>query len=146
MPAIVAVADTVLNDPDQALTNAALLNNYNAGIHRKSSITAKADTISLSAAEVLSGHIRGVPTAAANYTLPTAAAMVAAITGAIVGDTFDFIISNKSGGANTITVLAGGATLEGTATVAQNVARAFRAVLTNVTASSEAYTVVGLAA
>jgi hypothetical protein len=145
MPAIGAVVDTVLNDPDQALLNANVKLNYESGV-RKSTITATADSATLTAAQLLSGHLRGVPTGAASYALPTAANMVAGLSSAAVGDTFDFVISNKSAGANTITVTAGGATLEGTVTVAQNVARSFRVVLTNVTASSEAYTVVGLAA
>ncbi len=102
------------------------------------------DTATLTAAQLLAGVISGVPTAAASYTLPTAALMVAAINRPKVGDSFDFLISNNSAGANTITVLAGGATLDGTVTVAQNVVRLFRVVLTNVTAAAEAYTVYGV--
>lgn len=109
------------------------------------SVTATTDTATITAAQVLTGVLRGVPTGAAAYTLPTAALLVAAIPNAAVGMIFDMVISNKSAGANTITVSAGaGGTAEGTLTVAQNAARNFRFILTNVTASSEAYTVYGM--
>jgi hypothetical protein len=109
----------------------------------KMTVTGKIDTVTLTAAELLTMIIDGVPTAAASYTLPTAANMVAGVKNAKVGDSFDFIINNRSAGANTITVLAGGATLRGTVTIAQNACRLFRLTLTNVTGASEAYTVFG---
>lgn len=108
---------------------------------KKSTATATADTATLTVAQLLTHIIDGTPTGAANYTLPTAANLVAGITNAKVGDSFEFIINNKSGGANTITVLAGGATLRGTATIAQNVCRKFVVLITNVTGGAEAYTV-----
>jgi hypothetical protein len=65
--------------------------------------------------------------------------------GVKVGDTFEFIITNNSAGANTITVAAGsGGTADGTLTVAQNVVRKFVVHVTNVTAASEAYFVYGI--
>lgn len=109
----------------------------------KMTISATTDTTTLTIAQLLTKVIRGVPTAAANYTLPTAANVVGGIKNAKVGDGFDFIISNKSAGANTITVLAGGATLEGTVTIAQNAVRFFRLILTNVGGGTEAYSVYG---
>lgn len=112
------------------------------GVSAGAAIAATADTATLTAAQLLNKVIRGVPTGAANYTLPTAALLVAAIANCQVGDIFDFVISNKSAGANTITVLAGGATLEGTATVAQNAARIFRLIVTGI-GGGAAYTVIG---
>lgn len=109
----------------------------------KRTITGKTDTVTLTIAELLTKVIDGVPTAAANYTLPTAANLVAGIPNCKVGDSFDFIINNRSAGAFTITVLAGGATLRGTVTVAQNTCRRFTVTVTNVTGASEAYTVFG---
>jgi hypothetical protein len=84
------------------------------------------------------------PTAAAIYTLPTAANLVGGIANARVGDSFWFCINNKSAGANTITLAAGGGTVDGTLTVAQNVIRNFLVIITNVTSASEAYFVYGM--
>lgn len=106
--------------------------------------TAVTDTATLTIAQLLTKVIDGTPTAAASYTLPTAANLVAGIANCKVGDSFDFVINNKSAGANTITVLAGGATLDGTATVAQHVIRQFTIIVTNVTGSSEAYFCYGI--
>lgn len=103
------------------------------------------DTATATIIQLLKGIIDAVPTGAATFTLPTAALLVAGMPGAKVGDTFWFIITNNSAGANTITVAAGsGGTADGTLTVAQNVVRMFVLTLTNVTASSEAYTVYGI--
>lgn len=109
--------------------------------------TAVDDTATVTAAQLLKRILDAVPTAAATFTLPTAALLVAAIPGAEVGDSFTFVITNNSAGANTITVAAGaGGTADGTLTVAQNVARIFLVTLTNVTSAAEAYTVYGLGA
>lgn len=109
--------------------------------------TALTNTATVTAAQLLTKVLDGTPTAAATYTLPTAALLVAAISGAAVGDSFEFVINNKSGAANTITVAGGsGGTADGTLTVAQNVIRKFKIIITNVTASSEAYFVYGLGA
>ncbi|KKL96340.1 hypothetical protein LCGC14_1845430, partial [marine sediment metagenome] len=106
--------------------------------------TAKTDTVTLTPAELLTGVIDGTPTSAANYQMPAAAAMVAEVPGAQVGDSFFFLINNKASGADTITVTAGGASLDGTITVAQNVIRQFFVIFTNVTGASEAYFVYGM--
>jgi hypothetical protein len=108
--------------------------------------TAKTDTATLTIAELLTKVIDGTPTAPATYTLPTAALLVAGIPNCKVGDSFAFLVNNKSG-ANAITVAAGaGGTADGTLTVAVNVVREFRVIVTNVTGSSEAYFVYGLGA
>lgn len=98
-------------------------------------------TATLTAAQLLGGFINSAPGAGITLTLPTAANMVAGVPGAKVGDTFQCSIENTAGGANSITLAAGGATLRGGTTVAQNKSAILRGVLTNVTASSEAYTV-----
>lgn len=78
--------------------------------------------------------------------LPTAALLVAAMgQSAIVGASFDFLIVNTSGAANTvqITMGSGGASGGGAvlSTIAQSTSRWFTVRLTNVTAGAEAYTV-----
>lgn len=108
--------------------------------------TATTDTATLTAAQLLTGLITATPTAAAAYTLPTPAAMVAAIAGCKVGTSFTVLVNNTSAsGAKTITMTANGSfTVDGTATVADNVARLFRVVINNVTASSEAAVLYGI--
>lgn len=107
--------------------------------------TAITDTATLTIAQLLTKVIDGTPTAAATYTLPTAANLVGGIANAQVGDSFSFYINNKSTGANTITAAAGtGGTSDGTLTVAQDVIREFLIIVTNVTAASEAYFVYGI--
>ena len=104
--------------------------------------TALTSTATVTAAQLLTRVIDGTPTGAANYTLPTAALMIAAMPDVAVGDSFMFAINNKSAGANTITVVAGGATADGTLTVAQNVCRAFFVFITGIVTA--AYSVYGL--
>lgn len=98
------------------------------------------------AAQMLGGLILRDPNGAGRSDVtPTAALLVAAIPGAIVGSSFHFTIRNDADAAETITVTAGsGATLSGTMTIDQNNIKSFLVVLTNVTASSEAYTVYSL--
>lgn len=106
---------------------------------KKSEATAST-TAALTAAQVLGGFVNSVPTGAVTLTLPTAALLVAALPGAKVGDAVDLSIENSSAGANSITLAAGsGGTLRGGATVAQNKSALVRILVTNVTASSEAY-------
>lgn len=107
--------------------------------------TALTATATLTIAQLLTKVIDGTPTLAATYTLPTAALLVAGIANAQVGDSFFFVVNNKSAGANTITMAAGtGGTADGTLTVAQDVIRTFLVIVTNVTAASEAYFVYGM--
>jgi hypothetical protein len=76
---------------------------------------------------------------------PTAAAIVAAIAGAIVGSSYEFTIRNTADAAETITVTAGtDVTLSGTMTIAQNNSKRFLAVCTNVTSGTEAVTIYSL--
>ena len=113
----------------------------------KTTQTALTDNATVTAAQLLTKVLDGTPTAAATYTLPTAALLVAQMPGVAVGDSFYFIVNNKAGGAYTITLAAGnGGTADGTLTVAQNVIRGFFVIITNVTGAAEAYFVYGLAA
>lgn len=116
-------------------------------IYEKTTQTALTDTATVTAAQLLTKVLDGTPTAAATYTLPTAALLVAAVSNCQVGTSFVFVVNNKSAGANTITVAAGsGGTSDGTLTIAQNVIRTFLVIITNVTGGSEAYFVYGIGA
>lgn len=79
------------------------------------------------------------PTTARTFTTPTAALIVAGITGATIGSWFDFTIVNLAAFAVTVTAGAG-VTLSGSPVVNKGAAT-FRAVLTNVTAAAEALTI-----
>jgi len=107
--------------------------------------TAVTDTATITIAQLLTKVLDGTPTLAATYTLPTAALLVGGIANAQVGDSFSFYVNNKAASALTITVAAGtGGTADGTVTVAQNIIREFRIIVTNVTATTEAYFVYGI--
>ena len=98
-------------------------------------------TATLTVTQTLNGFVNSAPAGAITLTLPTAANLVAAMKGAKVGDSVTLSIANTSGGANAITLAAGaGGTLRGGTSVAQNKSALVRIVLTNVTASGEAYT------
>ena len=105
-----------------------------------------AAAVTLTAAQLLSILILRDPNGAARTdVLPTAALLVEAVAGAIVGSSFEFTIRNTADAAETITVSAGtGGTVSGTATIAQNNSKRFLVVLTNVTLGSEAYTAYSL--
>lgn len=100
------------------------------------------------AAEILTGIIvRATAGASRSDTLPTAALLVAAVPGAQVGDTIEFMLVNGASAAETITVNAGaGGGFDanqpaGTRVLAQNVTKMINIRLTNVTPASEAYVV-----
>ncbi len=106
-----------------------------------------ANNLNLTAANIIGGMISvdlilsAALGAGATATLPTAAALVAAIPGAYAGMSYDLFVSNASSGAFDWTMTTNtGWTLSGTQTVAQNTWRKFVVTLTNVTASSEAAT------
>lgn len=107
---------------------------------------ATAAAITMTVAQVLGGLILRDPNGAARADLlPTAAALVAAIEGAMVGTSFEFTIRNTADAAETITVTTNtGLTLSGTMTIAQNNSKRFLVRLTNVTAGSEAATIYSL--
>lgn len=100
-------------------------------------LTTAADTATLTTNQI-AGLLTGTPTAAANYTTPTAAQICSALpqvqqvsSGTNNNFALDFFIKNTSAGANTITVVAGaGVTATGTMTIAQNTIRHFLLVPT----------------
>jgi hypothetical protein len=93
-----------------------------------------AEVVAYSAAQILGGLILRDPNGGARSdTLPTAAAIVAAIPNCQVGTAFEFTVRNTADAAETITVsTASGLTLSGTMTIAQNNSKRFLAVVTNV--------------
>jgi len=98
------------------------------------------DTATLTAAQILGGLITGTPTAAANYTTPTAILLLAAMASfgaSFLDEGFEFSIKNTSAGANTITVVGGtGVTIVGTATIAQNAIKRFLVQVSSVDSST----------
>lgn len=99
------------------------------------SVQTATDTATITTVQVLGALLNGTPTAAASYTTPTATLLIAGMPTCVVNSTiYNWAIRNTSGGANTITVLAGaGVTLAGTMTVAQNAQRQFLVSPTNCT-------------
>jgi len=118
-------------------------------------LTAGAHTITI--AEIKNGVLRMDPEAARDFTLPTAELAVAGCPGCVVGDSIDFCIINEgtAGADETISVVtAAGATLignmdvenpESTHDAFSSGSGLFRLQFTNVTDSSESYTLLRLA-
>lgn len=97
--------------------------NSSAAVYRGMPAPATATgTATLSAADITNGLLLGTPAAAANYTLPTCAALDAVLTDFEVGDAFEFRIVNLAvTAANDITVLTNtGWTLSGHMVVEAN--------------------------
>jgi hypothetical protein len=96
-----------------------------------------------SAAEMIGGLLLRDPAGANRSDVTaTAAQIVAAIAGAIVGSSFEFTIKNTADANETITLTAGaGVTLTGTMTIRRGYTKRFLAVCTNVTAAAEAVTI-----
>ena len=120
----------------------------NDAVQHSTTVTtdATAGVKTYTAAELVGGLILRDPSGAGRSDVtPSAAAIVAAIAGAVVGSSFEFTIRNTADAAETITITAGaGITLNGTMTIAQNNSKRFLAVATNVTSSSEAVTIYSL--
>ena len=108
------------------------------------SVINTAGAATLTAAQILGGLIFRDPSGAnRSDTTPTAASLIAAIHNCKVGDSFEFTIANTTDASETITLISGtGTTRIGTMTIAQNNAKRFRAVITEV--STPAYTVYSL--
>lgn len=105
-----------------------------------------AGNVTLTAAQLMNGMIlRDGNGGARTDTLPTAALLVEAIQGAMVGTSFVCELRNSTSTAVSITLAAGtGCTISGTATIAQLNSKALLINITNVTPGSEAYTVYSL--
>jgi hypothetical protein len=105
-----------------------------------------AGNVTLTAAQILGGHIARDPNGGSRTdTLPTAALLVAAIPNAHVGQVIRCYIGNGADAAETITIGAGtGGTWDAASAarvIAQNAGRWVIIRLTNVTAGAEAYAV-----
>lgn len=95
-------------------------------------------TATLTAAQLFSRIGTSTPGAAASFTTPTAAALVAFQAGVSVGDSYELTVINLSG-ANAITLVPGsGVTLVGSDEVATSSSGNFIIRFSNVTSSSEA--------
>ena len=96
-----------------------------------------AGVVTFTAAQILGGVILRDPNGAGRSDVfPTAANLLAALKGAKVGTSFNVHIRNTADAAETITMQTNtGTTISGTATIAQNNAKTFRGVFTNVTNS-----------
>jgi hypothetical protein len=99
-----------------------------------------AGAVTYTAADLLGGLILRDPNGAIRSDVtPTAALIVASMSGAEVGSSYEVDLRNA--GAFTVTLTAGtGVTLSGTMTIAQNNTKRFRLVVTNATAGAEAVT------
>jgi hypothetical protein len=94
-----------------------------------------ADAVTYTAAQLLGGLIIRDPAGGARSDItPTAALIIAAMTQAGVGNSFEFTIKNAADDAEAITVTAGtDVTLTGTMTIAQNNSKRFLCVVTSST-------------
>lgn len=106
-----------------------------------SSVTNLGTTVTqtLTAAAVMSGFMT-YSGATTTHTLPTAALLVAYLPRAVVGERIEFYISNTGAGTVTLANPTGGTAGSSTLTIATLITKKVGIVLTNVTASSEAYT------
>jgi len=106
-----------------------------------------AGAVTLTAAQLLGGIIVRDPNGAGRTdTLPTAALLVAACPGAVVGTTVQCVIINGADAAEAITIQEGtggtwDANFGAAKTIAQNTTKTVRLRLTNVTAGAEAYVI-----
>lgn len=106
-----------------------------------------AGNTTLTIAQLLAGIITIDPNGAGRtITFPTAALMVAGMTGCAVGDTIEVFISNGADAAETLTFAAGtggafDAAFLAAKTIAQSGQKVFYLRLTNVTSGAEAYVV-----
>lgn len=106
------------------------------------SVTVATGSATLTGAQTVSGVIYQVPAANSVITLPSAASLITQFGSVSVGDTFNLTLINGAAATytSTIAVPASG-TLVGSGIVAPVSTQTFAVRFTNVTASSEAYTV-----
>lgn len=105
----------------------------------QATVTTYADTATVTAAELLGGMVIDSKNGAVSLTLPTAAALNAAIPGVGVGCFFDFLVRNTGNNTATVVVGTGITSVTGnTLTVATVSTRLFRLVCTGVANSGVA--------
>jgi hypothetical protein len=129
---------TVLNDVE-AMNYAS--DRANMGVQNTTSTTIATTPVTLTAAQFVNGVIDvTVANSTTALTSPTAAAIVAAIPNAQVGDRFGVSLMNIGSGTLTWTLGTGvtGKTTNDVTTVATNKGMSYVVVLTNVTAGAEA--------
>lgn len=130
----------------QIATDGNVIYNSPIGFHLASAV-ATATTVTLTTRQVLGGLVLQDPSGGAvTTTLPTAAALVAAMPGVAVGSSIRLTVMNTANAAETITVAVGTGitnytgTVTSLLTVAQNDTAEFFIVFTNVSPGSEAAT------
>lgn len=126
----------------QVTTNANVIYAAPAGIHK---VTTASGATDLTASQLLGGLVVMDPNTANNLTLPTAAAIVAASNGLVVGSSIRFSVINTAGGAEAITVVVNtgitafnDGTVKSVLVVGQNQSADFVIVFTNVDPGDEA--------
>jgi hypothetical protein len=102
-----------------------------------------ASGVTLTAAQIVEGLITRTGAGPYTDTTPTAALIVAAIPGAEVGSSFEFIVTNGMRGALTISGGTGVTISSAEAVIPAGYSREFIARVTNATTSSEAVTITG---
>lgn len=108
-------------------------------------VTSATTPVAVTAEQLLNGLLNVDCQDAGTITLPTAAALVAAINGVEASNAFQFTVRNT--GDTELTVAAGtGGTITGTATIAAVNIKSFLVVFTATAAGSEAYTAYTLGA
>lgn len=138
--AAVARAVTVGNN---TTTTSLTLRNGTGGLRKtQAAPSALSDSSqTLTTTHIISGIMTMTPTVARSLTLPTAADMVAALSGIAVDDSIDFTIINESM-VDDINLLDNtGTSIVGATSTSLNTSSTFRMRFTNVTASSEAFIV-----
>jgi hypothetical protein len=112
------------------------------------STLATAGAITYTADQFLGGLILRDPNGAGRTDLlPTALSVLQALPGAAVNQSFQFDLRNTADASETITLSAtniAGATISGTATIAQNNSKRFLLVVTSIDPASPAYTLYSL--
>jgi hypothetical protein len=110
----------------------------NAELPTAQYVTAALQSATITNTQVAGAHtcyFENTGTTPANLQFPTAANIVLAIPNAQVGQSYNLLVRNSSGSANTATITTNtGITLHGTMTIAQNVTRTFYVTLTSLTA------------
>lgn len=101
-----------------------------------------ASTLTITAAQLITGVLDSNPSENSTYTLPTATQLVARIANCKVGSSFFFVVNNISAFIVTIAASGSGGNDDGTLTVAAGVIRSFLIIITGI--SSAAYYVYGI--
>ncbi len=114
--------------------------NFNTLISQQTDAYAASVTATLTAGQIAAGILLLDGSGGVSWTLPTAALLLAAFPGAMVGSTYRVHLRNT--GSGTVTIVTGtGITLSGTATTATTLSRDLFLRVTSVTPGAETFTV-----